>query len=226
MPKRLKCAVIGVGKMGINHVRVYASIPQVKFVGIGEVNKTLGEKVASQYGLNHYTDYKDLIMAEQPDLVSICVPTSFHYQVASYFLRKNINILLEKPIATTVDEAKALVALAKKYKTSLLVGHIERFNPAVKKVKQIINSGKIGKVTSIIARRVGGFPFQIRDANIMVDLAIHDLDIVNYLLDSIPQIINVDKHRIHTKTREDSVEYFLQYKNDVLELLFYFQYLQ
>ena len=213
MLKNPKVAVIGVGKMGINHVRVYSILKKINFSAISELNQSLGQEVGKQYKVKHYSNYQDMIGKEKPDIVSICVPTSFHYEVASYCLSKKINVLLEKPIATTVKEGETLIQLAKKYQVSLLVGHIERFNPAVIKLKQIIKSGKIGKVTSIIARRVGGFPFQIRDANIMVDLAIHDLDIVNYLLDSIPQIVNVDKHRIHTKTREDSVEYFLQYKN-------------
>lgn len=212
MPAKIKCAVIGVGKMGINHVRVYARLKGANLVAVSEVNVELGKKVAHDYSVSHYSSYEDMIRLEQPKIVSICVPTSYHYEVASYCLKKKINVLLEKPIATNYNEGKKLVALAKRMKVSFLVGHIERFNPAVQKVKQLISQGKLGRITSIIARRVGGFPYQIRDANIMVDLAIHDIDVVNYLLDEFPQNISVNKSRIHIRTREDAVEYFLQYK--------------
>jgi len=213
MAKKLKCAVIGVGKMGINHVRVYSELAGIDFVAIGEVNEQLGKEVSDQYNVKHYKDYMQMIEVEKPDIVSICVPTSFHYKVGIDCINTKTNILLEKPIATTVEEGKELIKSAKKNNIKLLVGHIERHNPAVKKVKELIEEGKIGKITSIIARRVGGFPYQIRDANIMVDLAIHDIDIINYLLADTPQEVCVNRQRIHIEKREDSVEYFLKYKH-------------
>lgn len=213
MNKPLKCAVIGVGKMGINHVRVYSELPSIKFVAVAELHEKLGKDVAEKFNVTHYKHYEDLLENEKPDIVSICVPTSFHYQVAKTCIEKKIHVLLEKPISTAIHEAEELVRLARKHKVKMLVGHIERFNPAVKKVKEIIDKGKLGKIISIMARRVGGFPYQIRDANIMVDLAIHDIDVVNYLLDDLPQVVYVNKKRINIKQREDYVEYLLKYKS-------------
>lgn len=210
--KKLKCSVIGVGKMGINHVRAYAKMPDVEFTSIAELSDELGNNVSQEFKIKHYKNYEDLLNEEKPDIVSICVPTSFHYQVAKVCIEKNVNILVEKPICTEIKDAEELLALAKKHNVKMLVGHIERFNPAVKKVKEMIDEGKLGTITSIIARRVGGFPYQIRDANIMVDLAIHDIDIINYLLDETPKEVYVNKQRIHIEQREDSVEYFLKYK--------------
>lgn len=212
-PKKLNCAVIGVGKMGINHVRVYAKTPDIDFTSVAELSDTLGQAVAKEFNVKLYKNYEDLLDTEKPDLVSICVPTSFHYVVAKTCIEKGVNILLEKPICTEVGEAEELLTIAKKNKVKMLVGHIERHNPAVKKVKEMIDQGKLGQITSIIARRVGGFPYQIRDANIMADLAIHDIDIINYLLDDLPKEVYVNRQRIHIEKREDSVEYFLKYKH-------------
>ena len=213
MSNKLKCAVIGVGVMGKSHVRTYAQIPHIELVAISDINAAEGKKVAEQFQTKFYQDYRELLEKEKPDIVSVCVPTSFHYPVAKYCMSKKINILLEKPIAGSVEEARKLVDFAKKNKVKFLVGRIERFNPAVKHVKMMIKRGDLGQITSLIFRRVGGFPPQIKDANIAVDLAIHDIDIANYLLEDLPKSITVYKKKNHIKRREDSVDLFLTYKN-------------
>ena len=212
MFNKIKCAVIGAGKMGKNHLRVYSELSEVNLVAIADINQTAGKELSADYKTKYYSDYEEMIDKEKPDAVSICVPTAFHHAVGKKCIAKGVNLLLEKPIAIDLKEAKELIELAKLKKITFMVGHIERYNPAVTKLKSIIKSGKLGKITSIIARRVGGFPFQIRDANIMVDLAIHDIDIVNYLLDETPQEIYVNKKRVFLKKREDSVEFFFKYK--------------
>jgi len=209
---KLKVAVIGTGNMGINHVRTYASIKEVDFVAVSDLNQELGEKVAQDFNVKYYGDYEELLRHEKVDIVSICVPTKYHYQVAKNAMKYKVNILLEKPITMDVDEAKDLLAIAKQMSVKLLVGHIERFNPAVQKVKELIDAGELGDIIAIIARRVGGFPPQISDANIAVDLSIHDIDIVNYLLKDLPKEVSVNKQRNHITKREDSVEFFLKYK--------------
>lgn len=209
---KIKCAVIGIGNMGKNHVRTFSQIPDAELVAVADNNSVLAEKIAKDYNIPYYVDYKEMIKAQKPTVVSVCVPTSLHCEVARYCLNNNINILLEKPIASTIEEAEELLDLAKRKNLKLLVGHIERFNPAVRKVKEMIDKGELGKITAIIARRVGGFPPQIKDANIAVDLAIHDIDIVNYLLDELPFDVSVNKQKNHIEQREDSVEFFLKYK--------------
>lgn len=213
MQTRLKCAVIGAGNMGKKHVCVYANLPPVDLVAIADLNEALAKEVADVYKIRFYKDYKEMLDIEAPDIVSICVPTSLHYEVAKICLEKKINTLLEKPITTSIADGEKLLAQAKKNKVKFLVGHIERHNPAIKKVKILIEKGDLGKITAIIARRVGGFPYRIRDANIMVDLAIHDIDIANYLLNELPQEIFINKKRHHIEQREDAVEFFLKYKN-------------
>jgi UDP-N-acetylglucosamine 3-dehydrogenase len=210
--KILKCAVIGAGNMGKNHVRTYQQIPGVVLVAIADTNEEYGHKLAIDNNIKHYVNYLDLLNENEIDIISICVPTSNHSAVAKDCISKGVNILLEKPIALDINEAEEILDLANKKKVKLLIGHIERFNPAVKKVKEMIDNKSLGDITAIIARRVGGFPPQIKDANIAVDLAIHDIDIVNYLLDELPQEVSVNKQKNHIEQREDSVEFFLKYR--------------
>lgn len=213
MKKILNVAVVGVGVMGKTHVRVYSELPEVKLVAVMDVNEQLGKEIASKYGTTYYNDIKKLITKEKLDAVSICVPTSLHYKIAKIFIDAGINVLVEKPITANISDAKKLLRMAKDKNVKLLVGHIERFNPAVNKVKEIIERGDLGSITAIIARRVGGFPPQIKDTNIAVDLMIHDVDIVNYLLNELPIKVYFNKRSNHIKNREDSSEFFMKYKN-------------
>lgn len=208
---KFKVAVIGVGNMGKNHVRTYAEISEVEIVGVADTNAEIGKEISAMYKVPQYSDYREMVERTQPNFVSVCVPTTLHHDVAKYCLEHNVNVLLEKPIAYTLEEGKELLFLAKKNNLHLMVGHIERFNPAVRRVKEMLDRGELGQLTAIMARRVGGFPPQIKDANIAVDLAIHDIDIVNYILGRLPANVAVHKKRNHAERREDSVEFFLQY---------------
>lgn len=212
MQNKLRCAVIGAGNMGKNHVRTYSEIPSIELVAVADLNERIGNEIAKTHNIKYYKDYLEMLKKEKIDVISICVPTALHLEVALKCIDKGINVLLEKPIAMNVVDGKKIIQHAKNKKVKLLVGHIERFNPAVISVKQMIKKGDLGKVIAVMARRVGGFPPQIKDANIAVDLAIHDIDIVNYLLESLPIEINSNKGRNHIEKREDSVEFFLKYK--------------
>jgi UDP-N-acetylglucosamine 3-dehydrogenase len=213
MKKVLNVAVIGVGVMGKTHVRVYSELAEVKLAAVMDINEQLGKEIANKYGTAYYNDIKELIGKEKLDAVSICVPTSLHFKIAKMCINAGINVLVEKPITSNISDAKKLLRLAKDKNVKLLVGHIERFNPAVNKVKEIIERGDLGSITAIIARRVGGFPPQIKDTNIAVDLMIHDVDIINYLLNELPLKVYFNKRSNHIKNREDSSEFFMKYKN-------------
>jgi UDP-N-acetylglucosamine 3-dehydrogenase len=208
----MKVAVIGTGQMGRNHVRTYAFLKGVKLVAISDLNIKLGKKLAKEFKTKFYQDYKEMLDKEKIDAVSICVPTKFHYVIAKDTINKKINTFVEKPITMNVKQGYDLLQRAKKAKVKLMVGHIERFNPAVIKVKELLDAKALGDIIAVVSRRVGGFPPQIDDANIAVDLSIHDIDIVNYLLDDKPKKIYVNKQKNHINKREDSVEFFLKYK--------------
>ncbi len=211
---KFKYAVIGTGNMGKNHVRTCSELPDlIDLVAVVDQNQALAQNIGSQFGCRFYQDYKAMISKEKPEAVSICVPTAFHYEVTKFCLQQKIHVLLEKPIAMTIEEGEDLLKIADQEKVKLLVGHIERFNPAVNKVKEMIGKGELGKITAIMARRVGGFPPQIKDANIAVDLAIHDIDIINYLIGELPEKTYLNKQRHHIEKREDAVEFFLKYRH-------------
>ncbi len=209
--KITKAAVIGVGNIGKHHARIYGELSDVDLVGICDLDEKVGNDIADMNATDYFDNYAKLIKEKTPDVVSICVPTSLHFKIALDCITQGINVLVEKPITSTIEEAEVLIAAAKKHNVTLMVGHIERFNPAVRKLKTMIEEGKLGKISSIVARRVGGFPPQIKDADVSIDLAIHDIDIVNYLLNKLPESVVVNKHKNHIKSRADSVDIMMTY---------------
>lgn len=208
---KTKIAVIGLGNMGKHHARNYALMGEVQLVAVCDLNHELADATAKKFDCKAYYDYKEMLQKESLQAVSIAVPTSFHKEVALVCIDKNLDVLIEKPIAATISDAQEIIARAKEKNVLLQIGHIERFNPAVQKLKEIICNGKLGEITSIIARRVGAVPVRIRDANVVVDLAVHDIDIINYLYESQPEIVlgNIGKAMI--EKREDYAEIFLKY---------------
>lgn len=210
MPLKLRTAVIGVGSMGINHARIYSEISNL--VAVVDKNMEIGKVVSKQFKTQYFSDFLKMLKEVAPEAVSIVVPTSMHSKIAVECLKRKIPVLVEKPIADTIKDAKLIIKKAKENNIFFMVGHIERFNPVVRKVKEIIDKGDLGKITCIMARRVGGFPPRINDVGIAVDLAIHDIDIVNFLLSEEPRSVIVNSQRNHIENRSDSVEFFLKYK--------------
>ncbi len=157
MKDRLKIAVIGAGTMGNLHARTYFNLPNVDLVAICDVDKINGERLANLYKTKFYPDYKKLLKEESLDGVSIAVPTLLHKEVATDCIEHGINILIEKPLAGSVEEADQIVKAADAKGITLEVGHIERFNPAIARLKELIKEGIFGKVVSIVIKRVGLF---------------------------------------------------------------------
>lgn len=211
MSKKIKVAVIGLGNMGKHHVRNYSELPQSELVAVCDLQESLTKEFATKYKCTAYTDLDTMLESEKIDAISITVPTKFHFEIAKKIISKKINTLIEKPICDTTQKAKELIELAKKNNTIIMIGHIERFNPAVIKLKEIIDEGKLGKVTSLISRRVGAFPAQIKDANVIIDLAVHDIDIFSYMLGKQPDKIYANAGRALIDGREDYAEILLTY---------------
>jgi len=209
--KKCNVAVVGLGNMGKHHVRNYTAISSANLVAVCDVQQSIVDEFSEQCGCHGYTSLDEMLDSEDIDAVSITAPTKFHYELGKKVLLKGINLLLEKPICDNESDADELIALAEKHNVVLTVGHIERFNPAVLKLKELIDNGALGKVTSIIAKRVGAFPAQIKDANVIIDLAVHDIDIMSYLLDKDPDQIYGNAGRALIDGREDYAEIFLTY---------------
>jgi len=208
---KLRVGVVGLGNMGKNHVRNYAQIHGASLVAVCDVSHDLATSFASEYHCQGFTSLEEMVATCPLDALSITVPTVHHYSVASFLIQKGLHVLVEKPIADTVSHATSLVNLAEQHRVVLMVGHIERFNPAVQKLKSIITEGTLGKITSLIAKRVGAFPAQIKDANVIIDLAVHDIHIFSYLLDQQPSDVYGKAGSALAQGREDYAELFLSY---------------
>jgi len=176
----IKVGVIGTGAMGQNHVRIYSEMEGVELAGISDVDFERVDAMATQFNTKPFTDYKEMF-AEGLDAVSVVVPTKLHKQVVLDALEAGLHVLVEKPIADSIENADLMIEAAEKAGKILMVGHIERFNPAVIKLKEIMESGILGKVVSISTRRVGPYNPRIRDVGVILDIGVHDIDIISYL---------------------------------------------
>ena len=195
----IKAAVIGVGAMGRNHARVYNELPDVRLVAVADPDAESARSVAIREGIHSYSDYLELLEKERPVVVSIAVPTALHGEVSLAVLDAGAHILVEKPIASSLDEGWRIIHRAGELKRKLMVGHIVRFNPAIKALKEKISQGEAGRIFQISCRRVGPFPARIRDVGVVIDLAPHDLDLMRFLTGSDPiRLYAETEQRIHT----------------------------
>jgi UDP-N-acetylglucosamine 3-dehydrogenase len=181
-----RVAVVGVGTMGRQHARIYHALTGVELVAVADIDGLRARRVASELGCRAYPDHRRLFEYEELDAISAVVPTSLHLEVASAALASGLDVLVEKPLATSVADAEQLAEQAERLRRVLAVGHVERFNPAVRELKRRIDDGSFGSVTSVIARRVGILPPRVTDTNVVVDFAIHDIDVCNYLMGRAP----------------------------------------
>jgi UDP-N-acetylglucosamine 3-dehydrogenase len=210
MPK-LNVAVIGVGNMGQHHARVYSEMPEVNLVAVCDTDIKKSEEIAKKYNCLFYNNYQRMFDEKKIDAVSVAVPTFLHQKIACDVISEGINILLEKPIATNLNEARIIINKAKEKNVKLMVGHIERFNPAVQKLKNFIQDDQLGDIISINIKRVGGLPPQTKNANVILDLGIHDIDISNYLLGEYPKEVYGFKSKNLIDDQEDSAVILLKY---------------
>src|SRR2546427_2689057 len=197
--------------MGRNHVRVLRELGEVDLVGVADANPDAAFQVAAMYGTRGYGSHQELIEREQPEALIVAAPTINHHAVVMDAIAAGCHVLVEKPIAATLDEADELVARAKSAKRVLAVGHIERYNPAVLELKRRLDEGQLGRVFQLNARRLGPFPQRVRDVGVVVDLATHDLDVMRYLTGSeIVRVYAETRREVHT-TREDLVSGLLRF---------------
>jgi predicted dehydrogenase len=215
----LKAAVIGVGSMGRNHARVYREMEGVELVAVADKNAATADKVAKSYAVAPFTDYEKLIDECKPDLVTIAVPTSLHLQVGSYFMERGVHVLIEKPIASTVEQGETLIDLAKKNGVVLAVGHIERFNPAVVELRRRLSERMAGRIYKIHAERVSPYPPRIQDAGVVIDLASHDIDLFRYLIHE--EVMRVFGETVQTinSDREDMFNGILRFRSGTVGIL-------
>jgi predicted dehydrogenase len=175
--KTLRAAVIGTGYLGALHAAKYAACEGVKLVGVADLDRLRAERVAAAHGCRAVRDFRALL--GEVDLVSVAVPTHAHHAVARECLAAGVHVLLEKPIARTLQEADALIALAAKRGVHLGVDHLERFNPAFASLAR-----RVGRPLFIEAERLSHFKQRGTDVDVVLDLMIHDIDLVLALVDA------------------------------------------
>jgi UDP-N-acetylglucosamine 3-dehydrogenase len=215
----LKAAVIGAGAMGWNHCRVYSELPGIEFAGVCDTDRKLAAKAGEAFKARHYTDCDQMLSAEKPDIVTVAVPTLYHHQCALACIEAGSSVLVEKPLAEGPEKAKAIIGAADEAGVRLMVGHIERFNPAVQELKKRLSERRLGRIFSIHATRVGPFPNRIRDVGVVVDLAVHDIDCMRYITESdVKRVYAETEKRIHTKY-EDMLSGLLKFRNGVVGVL-------
>jgi predicted dehydrogenase len=174
---RIPVAVIGVGALGSRHARVYHNLPQAELVGVADIELERARAVAEQYGVSATRDYRELL--PQVRAASITVPTVAHREVALALMESKIDVLVEKPMASSVEEASEMLAMARRKEIVLGVGHTERYNPAVEAVIEHCRSPRFIEV-----HRLASFDPRSLDIDVVLDLMIHDLDVVASLVRS------------------------------------------
>jgi UDP-N-acetylglucosamine 3-dehydrogenase len=218
---RIKVAVIGAGSMGVNHLRVLKDFDEerLQLVGVAETSEPALQRAVRQFNVAGYLDYRQMVEETLPDLVTVVVPTHMHFEVASYVLDHGINVLLEKPMTSSIDEALTLIHLAQLRGAKIAVGHIERFNPAIIHLKRRIVAGELGQIFHLHARRLGPYPPRIRDVGVTLDLATHDIDVMRYLADAeVEHVYAETQRRIHIKY-EDLLLGILRFTNHAIGML-------
>jgi predicted dehydrogenase len=175
MTEKLKTAVIGVGHLGKEHARIYASLPEAELVAVCDTNEAQGRAVADRYGVRFVPDYQSLL--GEVEAVSVATPTINHHEVTCACLEAGVSVLVEKPIARTLAESDEMIALAEQRGLVLQVGHIERFNPALRALQTQLKHPRFFE-----AHRMGIFTPRSLDIDVVMDLMVHELDIIASLV--------------------------------------------
>ncbi|MCW1968880.1 MAG: Gfo/Idh/MocA family oxidoreductase [Anaerolineae bacterium] len=214
-----KVGVVGVGAMGRNHARVYSEMPNVELVGVADMFASNASQAARRYGGADYTDYRKMLDEQHPQAVSVAVPTGDHLEVALEVAQRGIHLLIEKPIAFDVAEARQIIQICADCGVVLAVGHVERFNPAVIELKQRLLQGELGRIFQVDARRQSPFPARVRDVGVVVDLAVHDLDLMRYVTDAeFTRVFAETQRQIHS-THEDLLTALFRLSNGAVGTL-------
>ncbi|MEK6235543.1 MAG: Gfo/Idh/MocA family oxidoreductase, partial [Planctomycetales bacterium] len=169
--KPLRMGVIGTGHLGKFHARILSQTPGVELVGVADASAEAAEKVAAEHGVEAFSDWESL--AARVDAAVLAVPTTLHHQLGAPLLENGIHLLIEKPLAATSKDALALADLAEQRGLVLAVGHVERFNPAWTALQ-----GQLSDPKYVEANRLSGYTFRSTDVGVVLDLMIHDLDLL------------------------------------------------
>ena len=201
MTNPIKVAVIGAGMMGKNHLRTYKTLPAFELVGVYDICAEAAASAAATFGIKAFSSLEEV--ASSVDAVSVVTTSVTHADVGEFFLNRGIHCLMEKPLATTEDECQRLITAARNNHVTLLVGHIEQFNPAIEQLHKILND--TSKICSLETRRMSAASGRITDVDVAMDLMIHDAEIVLSLVKS--PVVNVQASAVRSKKSPSGKDY-------------------
>jgi predicted dehydrogenase len=202
--------------MGRHHARVYSDLDGVELVAVADPDERRRTQIAKRVGARPYDHYQRLFENEKLDVVSVVVPTSMHHEVVVCAFEHGVHVLVEKPIAATVDDAMDLIRRREQNGLTLAVGHIERHNPAIVELSRRLREGELGRVFQVHSRRMSPFPAHVRDVGVTLDLATHEIDIIRSLVGAPLLRLYAETSRNVHETQEDSLVCTLRFKNGVI----------
>ena len=210
MTKNIKVAVIGAGMMGKNHMKTYKSLNGVELVGVYDIFPEAAKAAAETFGIRAFSSMEEV--AENVEAVSVVTTSVTHADVGEFFLNKGIHCMMEKPLACTEEECQRLISAADKNNVVLLVGHIERFNPAVEQMGKLLSD--TSKIRSLTAQRMSAASGRITDVDVSMDLMIHDVEVIQSLVKS--PVVNIQAASVKTKESpmgKDYITALLEFEN-------------
>jgi predicted dehydrogenase len=221
LPERLNIGVVGCGRMGAFHVRNLLQLDCARLVAVADPDEAARRHAVGGSGVPEYADWRELIEsnAGQLDAVSVACSSEAHAEVTLAALGAGLHVLVEKPIATTLPDALRMRGAAMEAGRKLMVGHIERFNPAVSKLRELVGEGRLGPIYRAHATRVGPLPPQVQDAGVAIDLATHDLDVLQHVLRAGIREIYADGSRFVHEAQEDLLTCLVRFNGDAGDVL-------
>lgn len=213
MKEKLRIAVIGLGSMGSNHLRVLLGLPDVEVVAVADADPERVAQATKNQPFPGFPNATTLLAESNPQAVTVVVPTQAHEEVVIQALAAGADVLVEKPIAGTLEAGRRMARAAEEAGRTLAVGHVVRFNSAIVELKDRMRAGQGGRVLQLRARRLGPFPHRIRDVGVIHDLAIHDIDLMRFLLeDDIERVYAEAQSHINT-SKEDLVTAIVHFRS-------------
>lgn len=217
--KPLRAAVIGVGSMGMHHARVYHHMQDVELVAVADIDPRATGEAKRLLGAEAYEDAVQMLDEASPDVVSVTVPTRLHQEIATEAIQRRVHVLVEKPLALSAEACGEMIVAADDRKVILMVGFIERFNPAVVEVKKKMDEGVLGEVYQIHARREGPYLGRDHDIGAIMDLATHDIDIMRHVMSSEIDRVYAEVAYKNDAELEDLFHGVLRFRNGTIGIL-------
>lgn len=211
----VKVGVIGVGSMGQNHARIHSEIAEL--VGVYDVDHAQCKKVAERFGVKAFGSIDDML--SQVEAVSVCTVTTTHFDVASKVIKAGRHLLVEKPFTGTSNRAAEVCRLADKEGVTLAAGFVERYNPVVGVARDVVREGRFGKVITFASRRVSSFPARIRDVGVIMDLGIHDVDVLRYITGAEAKSVFTLGGKFNNPSFEDHANLLVEMEGDIVAFI-------